>query len=142
MGYGYLENEILDRERFSLVGLGFKWTLFDGGQAGGRAAALRSASRAAQFRREDLRSLVELEVRQAWLDVQAARARVEASHESVAQAGENLRIARELYRGELGTNTQVLEAVALEIAAVNGRDDAVLDEALALVELARTVGAL
>ena len=141
-GYNYFENEILDREDFSMVGVGVTWNLFDGGQARNRAAALRHAGRAAQLRLNDLRSMIELEVRQAWLDVKAARARIDASCEAVAQAEENLRTARELYSVDLGTNTQVLEAISLRTAAVTNRDNAVLDEALAQLQLARAVGAL
>jgi len=141
-GYNYFENEILDREDFSMVGVGVTWNLFDGGQARNRAAALRHAGRAAQLRLNDLRSMIELEVRQAWLDVKAARARIDASREAVAQAEENLRTARELYSVDLGTNTQVLEAISLRTAAVTNRDNAVLDEALAQLQLARAVGAL
>jgi outer membrane protein TolC len=140
--YTYLENEFLDRQDFSVVGVGVKWSLFDGGQARHRAASLRSASRAARHRFTDLSSLIELEVRTAWLDVQAAQARVSASREAVAQAVENLRMSRELYAADLGTNTQVLDAVVLQITATNNHDDAVLDESLALVRLAHAVGAL
>jgi outer membrane protein TolC len=141
-GYNYFENEILDREDFSMVGIGVTWSLFDGGQARNRAAALRHAARAARLRLNDMRSMIELEVRQAWLDVQAAQARIDASREAVAQAEENLRTARELYGADLGTNTQVLEAVSLRTSAVTNRDNAMLDEALAQLQLARAVGAL
>jgi outer membrane protein TolC len=140
--YSYLENEFLDREDFSMIGIGVQWRLFDGGQVRHRATALRNASRAARHRLGDLRSLIELEVREAWLDVQAARARLSASREAVAQAEENLRMTRELYGADLGTNTQVLEAVALRVTATNNHDDAVLDEALTLLQLAHAAGAL
>lgn len=141
-GYTYFENQILDRQDFSSVGLGLTWTLFDGGRARHRSAALRSASAAERRRVADLRTQIELQVRQAWLDVREARARVMASREAVAEAGENLRISRELYSTGLGTNTQVLEAVALHVAAANNRDEAVLDESLALLRLAHAVGVL
>jgi outer membrane protein TolC len=141
-GYTHFDNQILDRQDFSMVGVGFTWNLFDGGQARNRAAALSSASRAAKSRLEDLRSSIELEVRQAWLDVQEAQARVKASSEAVAQAEENLRITRELYGAALGTNTQVLDAVTLQIGALNNHDNAVLDESLSLLRLEHAVGAL
>jgi outer membrane protein TolC len=125
-----------------MVGVGVQWSLFDGGQKRHRAAELRNASRAARHEHEDLRSLIELEVRASWLDVQAARARLNTSREAIAQADENLRITRELYGADLGTNTQVLDAVALWVTAANNHDDAVLDESLALLRLAHAVGAL
>jgi outer membrane protein len=141
-GYTHLDNQILDRQDFSTVGVGFTWNVFDGGQARQRAAALRSAGRAARERLDDLRSSIELEVRQAWLDVHAAQARVRASGEAVAQAEENLRSARELYGAGLATNTQVLDAVSLQVGAVNNRDNAALDESLALLRLSYAVGTL
>ena len=141
-GYTHLDNQFLDRQNISMVGIGVTWNLFDGGQARNRAAALRSASRAAQERLEDLRSAIELQVRQAWLDVREAQARVKASREAGAQAEENLRMSRELYGAGLATNTQVLDAVTLQINAVNNRDNAGLDETLAEVRLEHAIGAL
>ncbi|HXZ60739.1 MAG TPA: TolC family protein [Steroidobacteraceae bacterium] len=141
-GYSHLDNQILDRQDVAMVGVGFTWNLFDGGQARHRAAALRSASRAAQNRLDDLRSSIELQVRQAWLDVHEAQARLRASGEAVAQAEENLRSSRELYGAGLATNTQVLDAVTLRISAINNRDNAALDESLSLLRLSYAVGAL
>lgn len=141
-GYNYLENEILDRQGFGSVGIGVSWNVFDGGVVRNRSAALERASRAARFRLDDLRAQIQLEVRQAWLDVQAAQARIAASREAKSQAEENLRMSRELYGGGLGTNTQVLDAVALQISAANNHDNAVLDESLALLALQRAVGTL
>jgi len=141
-GYAHFDNQFLDRQDFSAIGIGFTWNLFDGGQARNRAAALRSASRAAENRLDDLRSQIELQVRQAWLDVQEARARSKATGEAVAQAEENLRSSRELYGAGLATNTQVLDAVTLRISAINNRDNASLDESLSLLRLEYAVGAL
>lgn len=141
-GYTHLDNEILDRQNFATVGIGVTWSLFDGGQARNQAAALRSAARAAQNRMDDLRSNIELQVRQAWLGVKEARARVKASGDAVAQAEENLRSSRELYGAELATNTQVLDAVTLQVNATDNRDNASLDESLSLLRLQYAVGAL
>lgn len=140
--YNYLENEILDQQGFGSVGIGVSWNVFDGGVTKNRAAALERAGRAARHRLDDLRAQIQLEVRQAWLDVRAAQARISASQEAKSQAEENLRMTRELYGGGLGTNTQVLDAVALQIAAANNHDNAVLDEALALLSLQRAIGRL
>ncbi|HVY81638.1 MAG TPA: TolC family protein [Steroidobacteraceae bacterium] len=141
-GYSYVANTILDRQDFSMVSVGVRWNLFDGGQARNRSASLRAASRATQRRIDDLRSQIELQVREAWLDVREARNRKKAAAEAVAQAEENLRISRELYGTGLATNTQVLDAIALQITATNNRDNASLDETLALYELAYAEGTL
>jgi outer membrane protein len=140
--YLYLDNQFLDRQDVTAVGIGFTWNVFDGGQARNRADALRSASRAAQRRLDDLRSQIELQVRQAWLGVHEAQARVRASAEAVAQAEENLRSSRELYGVGLATNTQVLDAVTLQVTAISNRDNAALDESLSQLRLEYAVGAL
>jgi outer membrane protein len=141
-GYTHFDNQFLDRQDFSAIGIGFTWSLFDGGQARNRAAALRSASHAAENRAADLRSQIELQVRQAWLGAQEAEARSKATGEAVAQAEENLRSSRELYSAGLATNTQVLDAVTLQINAVANRNNATLDESLSLLRLEYAVGEL
>lgn len=141
-GYTHFDNQILDRQNFSMVGVGFTWSLFDGGVARNEAESLSIESRAAARRLDDLRSQVELQVRRDWLAVQEAQARVAASRQATAQAAENLRISRELYGVGLASNTQVLDAVTLQIEATNNHDNAVLDEALSNIELAYAVGSL
>ncbi len=141
-GYTHFDNAILDRQNVSMVGVGVTWNLFDGGQARNRSTALKNASRSARSRLEDLRTKIELQVREAWLGVQEAQARVKTSAEAVAQADENLRSSRELYSADLATNTQVLDAVTLRIRAMNNRDNAILDESLSLLRLQYAIGGL
>lgn len=140
--YQHLENQVLDDEDFALLGVGFSWTLFDAGRIRQRANALSSASRAAAQDRDDLQSRVALEVRQAWLDVREAAARVPLTREAVEQAEENLRVGRELYGVGLATNTVVLDAEALRLGAVSNHDNAVLDVALGNLRLKRAIGEL
>jgi outer membrane protein len=141
-GYTHFDNQILDRQNFSMIGVGLTWSLFDGGVARNQADSLRSESRSTARRLDDLRSQIELQVRRDWLALRAAQSRIAASRQATAQAAENLRISRELYAVGLASNTQVLDAVTLEVQATNNHDNAVLDQALAALELAYAVGAL
>ncbi len=141
-GYNHLETTILDREDFTSIGVGVKWNLFDGGEARNQAASLRRASQATSHRLDDLKNGIEYQVRAAWLGVREADARVTVTRTAVAESEENLRLSRELYGAGLANNTQVLEAVALRIAATNNTSDAELDAALARLELQRAVGEL
>ena len=141
-GYNYIDNAVLDRNQFGSVGVGVTWHLYDGGQARSRSSAMHSAEVALTERAAELRSAIELEVRSAWLGAQSARARRDASARAVEEADENVRMTRELYGVGLGTNTSVLEAVALQIAATGNRDAAVLDESAAQLDLERAVGTL
>jgi outer membrane protein TolC len=122
--------------------VGVQWALFDGGQSRKRAAALERNRRAADEQRADVESYVALQVRQAWLDVEETRRRIEVTAGAVEQAEENLRIARERYGVGLGTQTQLLEAETLRVQALTNRDNAMLDAGLARLRLARAVGSL
>jgi outer membrane protein len=140
--YNYLENTFLNEQEFASVGVGVQWSVFDGGQTRRRAASLDRTRRATEQQRADVASMIELQVRQTWLDVGETRERVIVATDAVEQAEENLRIARERYGAGLGTQTQLLEAETLRVQALRNRDDAGLDAGLAKLRLARAVGAL
>jgi outer membrane protein TolC len=76
------------------------------------------------------------------LNREDAAARIHAASTAVAQAEENVRIARELYSSGLGTNNQVLDAESLRVAALTNRDDAAFDVLVAEYRLERAIGAL
>lgn len=140
--YQKLENTVLDREEFKTVGVGFRWALFDGGQARHRAAALRRSSDSLRQRRDELESIVRLEVQQAQLGIEEADARVALTRDAIVEANENLRITHELYSENLVNNTQVLEAIALQTAAEGHSADAVFDAAIARLRLLKAIGEL
>ena len=140
--YQYLENEVLDREEFAMAGIGFNWAVFDGGVTRHRAAALRRVQHAVEERRNELESLIALEVRQHWLDAQEARSRLRVTADAVAQAEENLRITRQQYLAGLVISTRVLEAESLRVQSHTNHDNAVLDAGAAQYRLARAVGEL
>jgi outer membrane protein TolC len=71
-----------------------------------------------------------------------AAARLRAAAVAVAQSEENVRVADELYRSGLGTNTQVLEADSLRTTALTNRDAAKYDLAIADFRLERAIGGL
>ncbi len=141
-GYNHVDNQILDRENFASVGIGFQWRLFDSGQLQARTSALRSRARAAEQRLDELRSSVSLEVETAFYNREEAVARIHAAAAAVAQAEENVRVARELYGSGLGTNNQVLDAETLRIIALTNRDDAAFDVLVAQYRLQRALGEL
>jgi outer membrane protein TolC len=87
-------------------------------------------------------TLIELEVRAAWLNVHETQERVPVTQEAVAQAEENLRVVRDRYRNGEGTNTEVLDAEVLRSLSRNNYDTARYDAALAEITLARAVGLL
>lgn len=141
-GYSYLENQALDREDFAIASIGFNWAVFDGGVTRHRTDALRSAQRALEARRADLATLIELDVRQSWLNVRETQSRIGATAGAVAQAEENLRITRQQYLAGLVISTRVLEAETLRVQSRTNHDNAQLDASLASYRLARAIGEL
>jgi outer membrane protein TolC len=105
------------RNQFS-VGLNAVWTLFDNGAVAGNVAAAQAGIDQAKLTLEQLQNDVELQVRQAYLNLSDARARVVASQSYVALADENLRLAQVRYRGGVGT---LLELQDAELRATTAR---------------------
>lgn len=141
-GYMALQNDFLNREEFWMVGIGLQWNLFDGGQARKKASALSFRSKAIMQERNNLRSLIELHVRQSWLRLNETKERKGLTERAVEQAEENLRVVRDRYRNGEGTNTEVLDAEMLRSMSRNNYANADFDAKLALYELARGVGRL
>ncbi|MGI9238252.1 MAG: TolC family protein [Woeseiaceae bacterium] len=141
-GYMALQNDFLNRDDFWMVGVGLQWNLFDGGRARKKASALSYKAQAVLQERNNLRSLVELQVRQAWLRLNETRQRMQLIKRAVEQAEENLRVVRDRYRNGEGTNTEVLDAEVLRSRSRSNYDNAIFDAKLALYELARGVGRL
>ena len=141
-GYNHFDNQILDRENFASVGIGFQWRVFDSGQLKARTNALRSHARAVGEQLADLRSVVALQVETALFDREEAVARTHVAAATVGEAQEDVRVAKELYASGLGTSNQVLAAESLRVAAFTNRDDAVFDVLIAQFRLQRAVGDL
>jgi len=141
-GYNHLDNEILDRENFASIGIGFQWRVFDSGQLKARTSALKSHARATGQQLADLRSVVALQVETAVLNREESVARIHVAATAVGQAEENVRDAKELYASGLGTSNQVLDAETLRVVALTNRDDAAFDLLIAQFRLQRALGDL
>jgi outer membrane protein len=97
------------RNQFS-IGLNAVWTLFDNGSNAARVDAARAGIDRSKLTLDRLRGEVELNVRQAYLNLGDAKARVEASQTYVKFADENLRLAQVRYRGGVGTVLELQDA--------------------------------
>ncbi|TWT81343.1 Outer membrane efflux protein [Planctomycetes bacterium CA13] len=141
-GFSFLENENLTHQGFWSASLLAEWTIFDGGVARNKAASLRQQASALARLKRDLESRIALQVRQAWLNLQNATDRINVTEKSVEQAEENLKVALDRYRKEVGTNTEVLDAQTLLVQSRNNYYAANYDAALARVMLDRATGSL
>jgi outer membrane protein TolC len=141
-GYGYQENRYQVHPGQWVVTLGAKWNLFDGGVVSHRASAVERQAMALAEQREELVSIVALQVRQAWLDVEETKKRILVTQSAIAQAEENLRVVRDRYGNGLSTHTEVLDAETLRANNEASHASALYDAALAGLRLKRAVGAL
>ena len=141
-GYGYQENRYQVHPGQWMVTLGAKWNLFDGGVAGHRASAIERQAAALSQQRDELASLIGLQVRQTWLDVEETRKRLAVTQSAIAQAEENLLVARDRYANGLATNTEVLDAETLRTGSESNHANALSDAALAGLRLKRATGEL
>jgi TolC family type I secretion outer membrane protein len=99
----------VNKDDWSVMG-SVSWNLWDGGATD---AAIKSANANIRIAQEQLlqsREMIELEVRQDYLDILAAKEQIRAMEASVAQAEEAYKIATVRYSSGVGINLDVLDA--------------------------------
>lgn len=141
-GYRYYENKYQEPERAWTAALGFKWNLFDGGTAMHQGNAIIREAQAISEKRSDLESIIALQLRQAWLNVEESHKRIKVTLKALEQSEENLMVVKDRYREGLGTNTEVLDAETLRTKSHVNNDNAVYDATLSILRLRRSVGNL
>ncbi|HXJ92058.1 MAG TPA: TolC family protein [Terriglobia bacterium] len=116
--------------------------LFAGGAEKARLAEAAANAHKAKDGVEWLRSGVQMEVRKAYLDVNAAAQRAAASRASSEQAQESLRIVQNRYDSGLTTVTELLRAQTAQLDATTGYLSALQDWQVARAQLERAAGVL
>ncbi len=122
------------------AGFLLNWTLFDGGRARRHALAIEQRAAAQVSRRNDLATAIRLQVRSAWLTCRESQRRIPVARAAIAQAEENLRVARGRYLQQRGTNTEVLDAESARVQSYDNYFNALYDAIVAGFELRRAVG--
>ncbi len=124
------------------AGASLNFEVFDGGARQAKVAAAHAQKRRAEATRARLASGIELQVREAYLNLDAARQRVEVSRDAVAQAKESLRILRNRYDAGLATISDLLRAETASTQARQNLLNAVFDDRLAFAALELATGEL
>ena len=141
-GYLYQQDQYVDPNGIAGVALTAQWNAFDAGRSSEQAAALCQRSEALLRMRSDAESVIALEVRQKWLEVQTARDRLDFARKATAQADENLRVVRDRYLQGLATNTEVLDGETLRAQAYMNLYNSYYESILAGLRVRRAVGNL
>ncbi len=140
--YAFEENRFQTPEGITSVGVAASWNLFDAGRIRHRVTALRQQAEAMARRKAELESIIALQVRRAWLDVEETRQRIEVTRRALEQADENFRVASNRYTAGVGTNTEVLDAETLRTKTYHNHDNATYDAVLATIRLHHAAGEL
>lgn len=91
--------------------------------------------------RMSLEDNVELELKQAMLDLEAAEKNIPTTQKAAEQAEENLRVSEERYKAQVTTSTEVLDAQTLLTRARMNHYNALYTHNLAKARLQRAIGA-
>lgn len=114
--------------------------LFEGGRIGGEVAEAGARTEAARARLSDLEVGVEVEVRTALLDAEAASRRVEVARKGLDLARQELGQARDRFAAGVASSLEVTAAQD-SLALADGQEiGALADYNRAKVELARSLG--
>ena len=141
-GYLFQENQQISPNGLAGAVLLMQWNPIDCGRVGNQAASLDEKAEAMIRLRRDAETMVALEVRQKWLDLQTARERVDVTRQATTQADENLRVVRDRYQHQVGTNTEVLDAETLRVQAYTNFYNSSYEAVLARLRLRRAIGDL
>lgn len=125
-----------------LVGARIDWNVFNGFANRARMTEARQAEVRAEADQERTDRRIDVEVRAARAQLDAARAREAAGRAARAQAIESQRIIRDRYETGLATITDVLRAADAALAAESRATAAELDVILQTVALDHAIGRL
>jgi len=122
------------------VGVNVAWPLWDGGRVKADVAVVAADQRAVEQRLAEFDSVLDFEVKQRRLDLEAARASILAATDEVTAAAEARRVVSERFKAGLVTNTEVLDAQQALLIAQFDRTRALATARLAQARLDRALG--
>lgn len=141
-GHNYMQNSAVQPESLLLGGVALQWTPLDGGSSRARERAAAQTAAAAARMRAETRSLIELQVRTAWISERETRSRIKVAELGKEQADENLRVVTRQFQEGLVNHTEVLDAQTQQTAAWTNLADAKYDAVIATYRLRHAIGHL
>lgn len=121
---------------------GLEWQIFAGGKRKHAVAEAESQVRSLEKQRDDVRRLIELDLRQAHLRVRDAIEKLRRDKATLALAEEGLRLAQVRFREGVGTQTEVLDASLARSQAQTKIVQALRDYAVAVAGQQKATGTL
>ena len=130
---------VTDRERWDVIAAA-RWTFFEWGKTRYATNQQRTRLRQSKETREQIKDGILLEVKTAYLAVQAAEKGIRVAAKSVESAEENFRISQERYKEQVATATETLDAQTRLTRARTNYTNALVIFNLARAELVRAMG--
>ena len=124
------------------AGATLNFNLFDGGARRAQLGESHARERQAEALRVQMASAIRLQVREAYLNLSAARQRMDVSRDAASQAEESLKILRNRYDAGLLTITDLLSAETAHARAQRDYLSAVYDNRIAYATLELATGEL
>ncbi len=125
-----------------IAGIGLTWNLFSGGSSYWNYNKSQYMNAKAGYLLESLKNQVTLEVKNSYLNIQEALARLQVAEKAIAQAEEFARIEKDSYNLQAATTDDVLRAQTLLVRAHNNYITARADHARAIAALRASMGTL
>ncbi len=122
------------------VGLTATWTPFDSGVTNAQIKKSNSEVEKSLQTAKQTKDAVQLEVRQAYLNMIEAEKRISTSQVTVDQAEEDFKIAQVRYSAGVGTNTDVIDAQVALTQAKNNYIQAMYDFNTSKANLTKAMG--
>ncbi len=141
-GVAFIENRLLANEAFNDATVLAEWNFWDSGRKRNRRVQLEQSAEAMLRKRSNVESLIALQVKQAWHNLDSAQAQVAVNRQALESADENLRVSRNRYQQGVGTNTEVLDAQTLRTRSYSNFYSSLYEAVLAEMQLLRAIGTL
>jgi outer membrane protein len=138
--YGTIGQTVSRAHPTYAIGATVRVPVFEGGKAQARKIEAGALVRQRRAEYEDLRGRIDLEVREAMLDVTSASQELEAADATLALSTQQLAQARDRFSAGVDSNLEVTEAQEALADAADSRLDVLYRHNLAKAALARAVG--
>lgn len=132
-------SDFVDRENWDIVA-GATWTFFEWGKTRYATNQQRARLRQAKESQDQIKDGILLEVKTAFLSVQAAERGIRVAAKSVESAEENFRISQERYKEQVATASEILDAQTRLTQARTNYTNALVVFNLARAALVRAMG--
>lgn len=122
------------------IGITANYSIFDSGLTKSKVKQADAAVAAASAQERNTRDSVELEVRQAYLNLKEAEKRIATNQVAVGKAEEDYQIAQVRYRSGVGTNLDVIDAQVALTQAKTNHVQALYDHNVSRAQLDKALG--